>query len=62
MLGMELDGGLERNEGQWFADELGEDKLVWEPMGKHPLGCNFSYRKRLEPSTEPFLHYRIPQS
>ena len=44
MAGKELDGGLERKEGQGFADKLGEDKLGMRANGKksYPLACIFS--------------------
>lgn len=61
---MELDGRLERNEGQGFADKLGEGKLAMRANAKtsYPLGCIFFYRERSEPSTEPVLHHRIPHT
>lgn len=61
---MELDGVFERNEGQGFADKFGEDKLVMRANRKtsYPLGCIFSYRKRSESPTEPFVQHRIPHT
>lgn len=43
MVGMELERGLERQEGQGFAAQLGEGNLDMRAKGKtpYPLACIF---------------------